>query len=197
MLSDVRRISGPMLSREAGLAPGQLDLLTGCPPCQGFSSLQTRKTSIRDEDPRNELIFETLRLVRSIRPRALIVENVPGLACNWRFQTLLQGLTNVGYAHAHAVLNAADFGVPQRRHRLVLVALRDQSVPKRWCIARNSRQTVRDAIAHLATSLERRATSAIVMANFSGLSNGRRVAFRGPRRSITSLVSTGRIRDSS
>jgi DNA (cytosine-5)-methyltransferase 1 len=150
LVKDIRDLSGPYLLREAGIARGDLDLLTGCPPCQGFSTLRTkRKDKLRD-DPRNEFIAEVLRLVRSMRPRAVIVENVPGLATNHRFADFRRGLQESGYKSEYRVLNAADFGVPQRRKRLVLVALRHREIPVNWSSFYHEQITVRDAISHLA-----------------------------------------------
>ena len=97
IVDDIRQISGPQLLKPIGLAPGELDLLTGCPPCQVFSSLRTRRRTQQHDDPSKELILEILRLVRSIRPRAVIIENVPGLANDERFTRFRLGLNNSGY----------------------------------------------------------------------------------------------------
>ena len=150
LVSDVRDITGPQLLEHAGFKKNtELDLLTGCPPCQGFSTLQTRRNDTSDSDFRNNLVFEILRLVRSIRPRALIVENVPGLQKNWRFKQFRAGLTRAGYVHDYAVVDAANFGVPQRRKRLVLLALRDRSIPTNWSRHSSRLTTVRDSIESL------------------------------------------------
>jgi DNA (cytosine-5)-methyltransferase 1 len=117
--SDIRDVKGAAL---LGASPtGQIDLLAGCPPCQGFSSL-TAKYSKRDS--RNTLIREVGRLVRLTKPRAIMIENVPGLAMKGRrylsdFITTLEGL---GYEVEMGVLQVADYGVPQTRRRFVLLA---------------------------------------------------------------------------
>ncbi|MDV3349948.1 DNA cytosine methyltransferase [Leptothoe sp. LEGE 181152] len=153
VVDDIRNLTGPQLLKRAGIATGELDLLTGCPPCQGFSTLRTKRITKSSEDPRNELIFEILRLVRSIRPRAVLMENVPGLAKNYRFANFCAGLKKAGYSFDYAILNASSFGVPQRRRRLVLIAFRGQQVPKNWSDNRHfSEKHVRDAIAHLELS---------------------------------------------
>jgi len=149
IVDDVRNVSGPTLLRQAGLERGEVSVLTGCPPCQGFSTLRTRRHGSSDADPRNGLIFEILRLVRSIRPRSVVVENVPGLAANDRFKVFTTGLRNSGYDYDFAVVDARDFGVPQRRKRLVLVALRDGVVPPNWAVHSVPGKNVRDAIGAL------------------------------------------------
>jgi len=151
VVRDIRSITGPWLLREVGLERGELDLLTGCPPCQGFSSLRTRRRATRSGDPRNDLVQEVLRLIRSIRPRAVVLENVPGLAQNPRFSLLRSGLTRSGYSHDFTVVDATRYGVPQRRKRLVLLALRGQRpVPVDWAAPTGIVfRTVRDTIAQL------------------------------------------------
>jgi DNA (cytosine-5)-methyltransferase 1 len=118
---DVRTIEGNYLKKVAG---GSIDLLAGCPPCQGFSSLTNASTKT---DPRNNLVLEMARLVRETKPRALMMENVPGLADRGKrlFNKLLRTLDELGYTYAWDVLQVADYGVPQNRRRLVLLAARN------------------------------------------------------------------------
>ena len=144
--ADVRGITGPTLLSKLGLQTGELDLLTGCPPCQGFSTLRTRRQGVAVEDIRNELIFQVLRLVRSIRPRAVLIENVPGLADDPRFDSFVDGLVGAGYATQHAILDAQHFGVPQRRRRLVLAAMRGRSLPSDLFASTNEVRTVRSVL---------------------------------------------------
>lgn len=150
IVKDIRRVTGPWLLHQIGLKRGELDLLTGCPPCQGFSTLRTRRRASFAADPRNDLVHEFLRLVRSIRPRAVLLENVPGLETDPRFEVLIAGLSRAGYQHDCKVLNAKDYGVPQRRKRLVLIALRGVAVPEAWTSGTIAgERTVRDAIGNL------------------------------------------------
>jgi DNA (cytosine-5)-methyltransferase 1 len=150
IVDDIRRVTGSQILKQAGLAPGELDLLTGCPPCQAFSTLRTRRRKQHLDDPSKDLIIEMLRLVRSTRPRAVVVENVPGLAGDKHFTNFQLGLKQAGYQSTYAVLNAYDFGVPQRRKRLILIALRGREIPSSWSSHHCERKTVRDAIGHLA-----------------------------------------------
>jgi DNA (cytosine-5)-methyltransferase 1 len=118
--ADVRDLTKASLAQAAGRTLDDVALLAGGPPCQGFS-VQRRGS---DRDQRNDLVLEYLRLVRELRPRFFLLENVPGLK-NRRGKEYLQLLLNesakLGY-HCHTgVLNAADFGVPQVRKRFFVV----------------------------------------------------------------------------
>ena len=119
---DIRRLSGAALMKALKLKPGELDLLAACPPCQGFSAMRTRNGSRRNRDPRNELISDVLRMVRSIKPASFMLENVPGLASSRRYAAFRRSLEALGYHVNGEILNAIDYAVPQRRRRLVLLA---------------------------------------------------------------------------
>ena len=121
---DVCEVTGPALVNELELARGELDLLAACPPCQGFSRLRTKNGSRRNRDARNQLIFEVLRLARSLRPKAVMLENVPKVATSTHFKSFRYGMEALGYHIVWKVLDAAEYGVPQRRRRLVLLASR-------------------------------------------------------------------------
>lgn len=110
--------------------PDEVDVIIGGPPCQGFSPLGRD----RDDDSRarlNGLWKHYLDAVRTLRPKAFVIENVPEFQRSAQFAELLHLLatdTNlVGYTVGYGVLNAADYGVPQRRRRGILVAVRDYS----------------------------------------------------------------------
>lgn len=141
---DISRVSGTAIMSELKLRRGELDLLAACPPCEGFSTLRTKNGARRNLDRRNDLIFEVLRVVRSIKPVSIMLENVPGLTRNYRFRSFVKSLRGLGYNTKWAVVNAADFGVPQHRRRLVLLAsVRGQpdfagKAPRRWTV----RQTI-------------------------------------------------------
>ncbi len=121
---DIRRLSGAAMMQTLSLRRGDLDLLAACPPCQGFSTMRTKNGTRRNRDSRNDLIFDVLRLVRSMRPKCVMLENVPGLAENRRYVAFCEGLESQGYRVTSGVLNTVDFGVPQRRRRLVVLASR-------------------------------------------------------------------------
>jgi DNA (cytosine-5)-methyltransferase 1 len=146
--SDIRRLSVARVMRTLRILRGRLDLVAGCPPCQGFSTLTTHNGHRRVDDPRNGLIMDFLRFVRVLLPRAVMLENVPALAQDHLFAGFVTALERLGYAVKWDVLNVADFGVPQRRKRLVLIATRGV-LPSLGAAARGRVRTVRDAIASL------------------------------------------------
>ena len=121
-LKDVRRVGASEMRRELELEPGRLDLLAACPPCQGFSSLRTKNGGRQVPDARKDLVFEVLRFAEELIPKVIMVENVPGLARDARFLELTRTLERQGYELSSAILNTADYGVPQRRSRLLLLA---------------------------------------------------------------------------
>ncbi len=118
---DIRTVKGAHLKKMAG---GTIDLLAGCPPCQGFSSLTNTSTK---RDPRNNLVLEMARMVKETKPRAVMMENVPGLADRGKrlFNRLLKTLDELGYKYTWDILQVADYGVPQNRRRLVLLASKE------------------------------------------------------------------------
>ncbi|MEZ8289870.1 DNA cytosine methyltransferase [Vibrio sp. 10N.237.312.B06] len=118
---DIRLVSGTEILKRSGILKGEFDLLAGCPPCQGFSSL-TRKYK-RDDD-RNNLINEVGRLVKDIMPKTIMIENVPGLMSKGKplLDAFLDEIHKLGYLSNYGVFQVADYGVPQHRRRFVLLA---------------------------------------------------------------------------
>jgi len=102
-----------------------LDLLAGGPPCQAFSQIHNHDRLL--EDPRNRLYREFVELLAELRPRALVLENVPGmnqLAGGAVRRQIAEDLSLGGaYEIVSGVLDAGDFGVPQRRPRLVFIGV--------------------------------------------------------------------------
>ncbi len=122
--------------------------MVGCPPCQGFSLLGNRDPS----DARNDLWREFVRIGLEIRPSVLVFENVPGiLTLNGGsvVQELFSLLADAGYRNARWDLNAAEYGVPQTRRRVFLVATDGTDPPEPPPAARPPKVTVWDSIADL------------------------------------------------
>lgn len=145
---DIRKSNPAKIRRSLGLKKGQLDLLAGCPPCQGFSSLRTLNGNRTIRDPQNDLIFDFLRFVKEFRPKSVMMENVPGLATDQRLKKFANTLDRLGYTVNYAVLDTAHYNVPQKRKRLILLAGRSRS---KIAFAKQVRDfsTVREAIGHL------------------------------------------------
>ena len=116
---DIREVKVSEIKKILG--DDQLHLLAGCPPCQGFSSVRklNRKRSVRDE--RNSLVVEYLRFVRELKPLTIMMENVPGLKDYFLFKDVFNELQKLGYNPKVSVVNIKDYGVPQRRLRLVMI----------------------------------------------------------------------------
>ncbi|MEV0677951.1 DNA cytosine methyltransferase [Actinosynnema sp. NPDC050436] len=122
----------------------EVDLIVGGPPCQGFSSLGSRDVT----DPRNSLWREYLRFVRTARPKVFVIENVDRFLSSTEF-ALLQAETE-GYELSSGILLAADFGVPQRRRRAIVIGSRIGPIPlPAPTHPRGSWHTVRDVLAGL------------------------------------------------
>lgn len=142
--TDIRDIRTAELLRVCQLKRGQLDLVAGCPPCQGFSTLRARNGCAAAPDPRNSLIDEFARLTLSLRPKLVMMENVPALARYEKFIDFVKKLENNGYQVIVQVLDVSDFGVPQRRKRLILSASRIGT--PRLAVGKAKKKTVRDTI---------------------------------------------------
>lgn len=126
LAEDIENVSPEELRQALGLARRDLTLLTACPPCQGFSTLGTR----RRDDARNDLVAEVWRFARALLPEAVLVENVPGLVNNARWDDLCSRLRDSSYQIRHWIVDAADFGVPQRRRRLIAIAVREDATTR-------------------------------------------------------------------
>lgn len=114
-----------------GLQPGELDMLAGGPPCQGFSKNVPLKVRYLD-DPRNQLMKCFLDYCEALKPRLILMENVAEMKNGFDqsyTEEVLCRLTEAGYNVTHGVLNAADFGVPQRRRRAFFLASRGDHAP--------------------------------------------------------------------
>lgn len=123
IVKDICEVSSRSLLKLTALKKRELDLLAGCPPCQGFSRLPRRNGRLK-RDPRNTLLEEFTRHVVGMLPKAVLFENVPAVKRSTRFRRMVATLKSLGYDVRYKVLNAHEFGVPQRRRRLILIASR-------------------------------------------------------------------------
>lgn len=117
----------------------EIELLVSTPPCQGFS-VYNRKSD-KEKDARNDLIFQTIRVSNIIRPQFILFENVTGILKHSYFKRFISDLQNLdhkgnqkdtllpSYQIQFSIVNAVDYGVPQNRKRLILVAKRIDDFP--------------------------------------------------------------------
>ncbi len=133
---DVHEVTSKELLRTAKLKAGQADVLIGGPPCQPFSKsgYWARGDAMRLDDPRSDTLAAYLRVLRDAQPKALLLENVYGLAYKGKSEGLdriLAGIeqinhaTGTNYRPTWQVIDAAKYGVPQHRERVFIVASRD------------------------------------------------------------------------
>lgn len=129
---DIRDLEVEDVLSRLGLKRGELDVLVGGPPCQGFSK-NVPATYRFLEDPRNQLFRDYLRFVEEAEPRVVVMENVAELFNAYggevREEVTTQ-LARMGYASAVQVVTAADYGVPQKRRRCVFIATNTGLEPK-------------------------------------------------------------------
>lgn len=121
----IQDISGKELLSRTGLHVGELDCIIGGPPCQSFS-VNNHQRGMQDE--RSGLFREYLRIVDSLKPKFVVMENVPGMSSVAKgrvIHDIVSGLKDLGYyIDAPVLLRAEDFGVPQERRRLLFIGSR-------------------------------------------------------------------------
>jgi len=139
LISDIRKVTGKEIFKLTGLK--EIDLIAGCPPCQGFTKLTAK---YHRKDPRDNLILEMSRLIEEMHPRIVFMENVPGLTNRGKplLNEFIKKLEVLGYLVNKDILQMADFGVPQSRRRLVLLAGKGFSIslPKRTHCYKGNRE---------------------------------------------------------
>lgn len=149
---------------------GETDIIIGGPPCQGFSMAGARIREGFTDDPRNYLFKQYFKVVKKVKPQSFVMENVKGIMTMQRgeiFSDILKifsdtnALDGIGYNVQYKVIKAIDFGVPQKRERLVIIGVRKKDFNLDDMIALTKaeiraqypayfdRVTVRDAIGNL------------------------------------------------
>ena len=145
-VADIADLLNGHLLKKCNLKRGELFLLAGGPPCQGFS-VQRRGSDI---DPRNDLVLKYGQMINELYPMYFVMENVSGIAGK-RGKTILQQLVeyveDIGYSVHIELLDAQDYGVPQRRKRYIIIGERkDMGENYTYPKPLNIHRTVRDAI---------------------------------------------------
>lgn len=142
--ADITTLSANDLLAATGLKRGEVTLVSGGPPCQPFSTAGRREAL---NDPRGSLFRDFLRVVEGTQPRFFVMENVRGLLSatlrhrpisardgtpptpeeerGSAFQVILDEFRRIGYSFTYGLLNAADYGVPQVRQRVIILGSRD------------------------------------------------------------------------
>jgi DNA (cytosine-5)-methyltransferase 1 len=127
LVGDVRQVSEINLKKHLGVKEGEIGLVAGGPPCQGFS-INAPTRSLDDE--RNHLFKDFLRVVAVLMPKAVLIENVPGIISLGKgtvVQQIYQELVAMGYKVRHKILFAGHYGVPQMRFRTVFIGIKNYS----------------------------------------------------------------------
>lgn len=120
---DITQIGGNEILEFCGMNKGELDLLDGSPPCQGFSTVGRRRVT----DKRNDLVLHYIRLVNEIRPKVFVMENVPGMVkgrMRGLFKKYTKKMKDIGYVVRCKLLNSMYYSVPQSRERLFWIGVK-------------------------------------------------------------------------
>jgi DNA (cytosine-5)-methyltransferase 1 len=127
------------------LKSGDLDVLDGSPPCQGFSINGKRDVN----DTRNELYKEYIRLINELKPKVFVMENVSGMIkgkYKGKFKQIMNELSRLFYNIKCKMMNAVNYGVPQSRERLIWIGIRnDLNYEPVFPLQNNKKITVGDA----------------------------------------------------
>ena len=126
---DVQALDASGLRESLGLRKGELSVLLGGPPCQGFSTYGQRDP----DDPRNRLSEDYLRFLAAFRPRSFVMENVVGLLSIQKgrlLEHIREVAARLGYETDVFVIDAADYGVPQNRRRVFIIGVSDGVRPQ-------------------------------------------------------------------
>lgn len=116
---DIKDFGRRSIRRDLGILVGEVDLVVGGPPCQAYSTVGKRLL----DDPRGQLFQEYFRVLKELKPRAFIFENVKGLISmsgGDLLPTIVEKFESLGYEVKWDLLNAADYGVPQTRERVII-----------------------------------------------------------------------------
>tara|TARA_B100001971_G_scaffold75145_1_gene69313 strand:- start:1082 stop:2134 length:1053 start_codon:yes stop_codon:yes gene_type:complete len=124
-------------------------VLIGGPPCQGFSQKGKRQGLL---DERNFMFLKFIEAATYLKPRALLIENVPGILTSengYFLSDIESNLVSLGYKVSHKILDASDYGVPQTRKRAFIVGILNHHDSFTWPIAHDKKVTVHEAISDL------------------------------------------------
>ena len=151
-IEDVKHFNAKKIQDDLGIKPEEIDIIVGGPPCQAYSTIGKR----RKGDSRGELFKEYYRLLREFNPKFFLFENVKGLISmddGKLIKDIIKLFESLGYRVRYETLNAADYGVPQIRERVILIGSRlktDFEYPKpSWGVGLKPYLTIAEAISDL------------------------------------------------
>ena len=117
---DVKEFNAQKIERDLGIKPNEIDIIVGGPPCQAYSTVGKRLI----DDPRGVLFQEYYRILKEFSPKLFLFENVKGLLSiqdGELLNTVISLFQSLGYKVQYKLLNAADFGAPQIRERVIII----------------------------------------------------------------------------
>lgn len=143
---DITQVSSDEILTFCNLKKGELDLLDGSPPCQGFSTSGKRQIS----DDRNTLFNDFIRLINELQPKVFVIENVSGMIkgkMKGMFIDIMKNLKQLNYQVKCKLMNAKYYDVPQSRQRVIFIGIRnDLEIKPSYPISNNKIITVKQAL---------------------------------------------------
>lgn len=121
VLEDIRKL--PISEIKKHIGKKQIDVIIGGPPCQGFSNMGNKNSA----DPRNLLFESYVKIVDSFKPKCFIFENVKGLKTMFEgryFKKVIESFLNIGYSIHYSIIDTSNYGVPQKRERIIIFGTR-------------------------------------------------------------------------
>lgn len=126
VVADLTEYTGERICNELNIQDEDIVGVVGGPPCQGFSNANRNRN---EDDERNQLVFHFARLVNELQPHFFVMENVPGIltiADGTIPDQIVERFAEYGYAVAYKKLNTAEYGVPQKRERVIFVGVKNE-----------------------------------------------------------------------
>jgi len=171
IVSDIREVEPAEAVKSAGLRKEDIHLIAGGPPCQGFSQSNRRSRNL--DNPLNNLYREFFRFVKLIKPQVFLLENVAGLRTLHKgavLHDILNKGKELGYYVQWDIINAEDYGVPQRRKRIIFIGTIEKT-SSLFAVKRNKVITVREALDDLPILENGNSASELKYSRYTNLSD--------------------------